>query len=118
MSSNIRVNAVHSILDGHLDEVKEMSVTFAERVEAGEPGYLSYEWFLSDDESTLYIVGLLEDSAAVMHHLTSMGDMIGRFGEIAPTARIEIYGDVSDELREFVAPFSPVIAGHLNGFTR
>lgn len=74
--------------------------------------------FLSDDESKLYIVGLLEDSAAVMHHLTSMGDMIGRFSEIAPTARLEIYGDVSDELRELVAPFGPEIAGHLNGFTR
>lgn len=118
MSSSIRVNAVHSILEGRVDEVKEMSVTFAEKVEAGEPGYLSYEWFLSEDEQTLYIVGLLEDSAAVMHHLTSMGDLIGRFGEIAPSTRIEIYGDVSDELRQFVAPFNPVIAGHLNGFTR
>ena len=118
MSGSIRVNAVHSILEGHVDEVKKMSVAFVEQVEAGEPGYLSYEWFLSDDETKLYIVGLLTDSAAVMHHLTSMGDMIGRFSEIAPTARIEIYGDVSDELREFVAPFGPEIAGHLNGFTR
>jgi len=118
MSSNIRVNAVHSVLEGHVDEVKETPVTLVEKVESGEPGYLSYEWFLSDDETKVYIVGLLEDSAAVMHHLTSMGDMIGRFSEIAPTARIEIYGDVSDELREFVAPFGPQIAGHLNGFTR
>ena len=47
-----------------------------------------------------------------------MGDMIGRFSEIAPTARLESYGDISDELGEFVAPFGAEIAGSLNGFTR
>ena len=40
-----------------------------EEVRAGEPGYLRYEWFLSDDQSTIYIVGLPQDSAAVMAHL-------------------------------------------------
>jgi quinol monooxygenase YgiN len=70
MKSNIRVNAVHEIVQGHLDEFKEMGARMIEKVAAGEPGYLSYEWFLSDDESTLTIVGLLEDSAAVMERIS------------------------------------------------
>jgi hypothetical protein len=44
--------------------------------------------------------------------------MIGRLSEIAPATRIEIYGDVSDELRRAVAPFGAEIAGHWSGFTR
>lgn len=97
---------------------KEMVATMVQEVGSGEPGYLSYEWYLSDDERTCYIVGLLEDSEAVMAHLTNMGQTIGRFSELAPATRIEIYGDVSDELRQFVAPFGAAIVGYWHGFTR
>lgn len=84
MSSYIRVNAVHAVQEGRVDEFKEMVATVIQEVEAGEPGYLS------DDERTCCIVGLLEDSQAVMAHLTNMGEMIGRFSELAPATRIEI----------------------------
>jgi hypothetical protein len=33
---------------------------------------------------------------AVLAHLANAGDMIGRFSELAPTTRLEIFGDVSD----------------------
>lgn len=96
MSDTIRVHAVHAIAEGQADGFKELAATMIAKVEAGEPGYLSYELFLSDDESTCHIVGLLEDSEAVMAHLTNMGEMIGRFSELAPATRIGIFGDVSD----------------------
>ena len=91
---------------------------WSRKVEAGEPGYLSYEWFLNDDEGTCHIVGLLEDSAAVMAHLTNIGEAIGSFSEFAPATRIEIYGDAADESRRFVAPFGAGIVGCRTGCTR
>jgi len=53
-----------------------------------------------------------------MAHLTTMGEMIGRLSELAPSTRIEIYGDVSDQLRRFVAPFGAEIVRYWGGFTR
>jgi quinol monooxygenase YgiN len=118
MTSAIRVHAVHSVREEHGDEFKTMVTAMVEKVRAGEPGYLSYELFLSDDERTCHVVGLLEDSDAVMAHLTGAADTIGRFSELAPSTRIEIFGDVSDELRQLVAPFGAEIVGHWAGFTR
>jgi 2-keto-4-pentenoate hydratase len=54
----------------------------------------------------------------VLAHLANAGDMIGRFSELAPTTRLEIFGAVSDELRQLVAPFGAEIVGHWTGFTR
>jgi quinol monooxygenase YgiN len=118
MTSTIRVHAVHAVREDHVDEFREMVAAMVEKVRVGEPGYLSYEVFLSDDERTCHVVGLLRDSEAVLAHLANAGDMIGRFSELAPTTRLEIFGDVSDELRQLVAPFGAEIVGHWTGFTR
>ena len=118
MTSYIRVNAEHAISDGKIDEFKKMAAEMIKKVEANEPNYLSYEWFLSDDESQCYIIGLFKDSEAMMAHLANIGEMMGPFSEIAPATRIELYGNLSDELRQAVAPFEANISEHWNGFTR
>ena len=118
MNRAIRVHAVHAVGEEHVDEFREMVAAMVEKVRAGEPGYLSYELFLSDDERTCHVVGLLRDSDAVLTHLVNAGDSIGRFSELAPGTRLEIFGDVSDELRQLVAPFGAEIVGHWTGFTR
>lgn len=38
MNKEIRVITVHTITDGHVDEVKRMAATIVARVRAGEPG--------------------------------------------------------------------------------
>ena len=118
MTSTIRVHAVHAVPEEHVDEFKSMVAAMVEQVRTGEPRCLSYELFLSDDKRTCHVVGLLRDSDAVLAHLANAGDSIGRFSEIAPSTRIEIFGDISDELRQLVAPFGAEIVGHWTGFTR
>ena len=118
MTSAIRVHAVHAVREDHVGEFKAMAATMVEKVRVGEPGYLSYEVSLRDDERTCHVVGLLRDSEAVLAHLANAGDMIGRFSELAPITRLEIFGGVSDELRQLVTPFGAEIVGHWTGFTR
>ena len=118
MTSHIRVHAEHAVSEGKLDEFRKMAAEMIHQVEANEPNYLSYEWFLSDDEDTCHIIGLFKDSEAVMAHLANIGEMMGPFSEIAPATGIELYGNPSDELREAVAPFGAKISEHWNGFTR
>ena len=118
MSGPIRVKATHEIIDGRFGDFEELGREMLAKVEATEPGYLSYEWFLDDDGRTCTIVGTLESSEAVLHHLANAGEMIGRFGEIAPTTGIEIFGDPSDELSEALASFGAPVNRHWGGFTR
>jgi len=118
MTGPIRVKATHAIVDGKFDEFRRLGQQFIDKVESTEPGYLSYEWYLSSDEKTCTIVGVLESSDAVMNHLGNVGDLIAQFSEIAPGTGIELYGDPSDELREVAGSFGASIAGHWNGFTR
>lgn len=53
-----------------------------------------------------------------MAHVANIGELIGPLSEIAPATRIEMYGDVSDEVRQFVAPFGATIVGYLDGVVR
>jgi hypothetical protein len=106
-----------------MDEFKKIGAEMIKQVEAGEPNYLSYEYFINDDESKCYIVGLFKDSEAMMAPIAHFGEIMkdpsmGRVGEIGPTTKLELYGNLSDELRQAVAPFGAKIYKHWNGFTR
>jgi len=118
MTSYIRTNAELSIAEGKIDEFKKMAAEMIKKVEANEPGMLSYEWFLSDDESKCYLIEIYKDSEAVMAHFGNIGEMMGPFMEIAQITRIELYGNPSDEVRQAVAPMEPKISEPWNGFTR
>ena len=118
MGSHIRVKATHAVAAERIDEFKKLASEMIDLVAASEPGYSSYEWYLSDDQGTCTILGTLEDSEAVLHHLDNIAEMIGPLSEVAPATGIELYGEVSDELRQAVAPFGAAIAGPFKGFTR
>ena len=118
MTEQIGVKATHSVAAGRVDDFKKLASEMIDVVKASEPGYLSYQWYLSDDEGTCTIVGVLQDSEAVLNHLANIGDMIGPLSEVAPATGIELYGNVSDELRAAVTPFAAEISGRWNGFSR
>jgi hypothetical protein len=54
----------------------------------------------------------------VLAQLAHLGQILGPLDEIAPATRVELYGDLSDEVRQAVAPFGPKIYEHWHGFTR
>ena len=118
MTNYIRAKAEHSISDGKINEFKKLAAEIVDRVEANEPNTLSYEWFLSDDESKCYVVQVYEDSEAVLAHLANIGDLLGPFDEIAPLTGLMIFGSPSDELRQALEPVGPKILEHWFGFTR
>ena len=118
MTDYIRVVAELSISEGKIDEFKKKAAAFIERVEANEPDTLSFELFLSDDESKCYTTEKYEESEALMAHLGNIGDLLGPIFEIAPLTGLMIFGSPSDELRQALAPLSPTFFEHWNGFTR
>lgn len=118
MTDYIRAVAEVSIPEGTIDEFKKLASEIIDRVEATEPETLSYEWFLSEDQRTCYVVQLYQDSEAVMAHLKNIGDLSGPLHELAPLTGLAVFGTPSDELRQALEPAGPRLFAHWNGVTR
>ncbi len=118
MTNYIRATAVHSISAGKMDEFKKLASELIDRVEAGEPGTLCYEWFLSHDESKGNVVQIYENSEAVMAHLKNITDLIEPMHAIAPLTELMIFGNPSDALRQALEPVGALFFEYWNGVTR
>lgn len=118
MKNYIRGTAEHSIAQGRINDFRKLAAEIIDRVEATEPNTLSYEWFLSNDESKCYVVQLYKDSEAAMTHLRNIADLMGPFHEVAPLTGLMIFGSPSDELRQALEPVGAKIFEHWNGVTR
>lgn len=118
MTDSIRAIAEYAIPEGKLDEFKRMAAEIIDEVRANEPNTLSYEWFLSKDESKCYVVQRYRDSEAVLAHLANIADLSGRLHEVAPLTGVMIFGSPSDELRQALERVGPKVFEHWNGVTR
>ena len=114
MTSYLRATAEHSIIEGKVDEFKQLACKIIERVEKTEPSTLSYEWFLSQDESKCYVVQIYKDSNAVLFHLSNIVDLLGPFHEIAPLTELKLFGNPSVKLRHVLEPIGAQIFESLN----
>jgi quinol monooxygenase YgiN len=118
MTSHIRAIAEVSIPEGKINEFKKLAAEIIDKVEAGEPNTLSYEWYLSNDESKCCVVQSYKDSQALMAHLGNIGDLSGPLHKVAPLTGLMIFGSPSDELRKAIEHVEPKIFEPWNGVTR
>ena len=118
MADDIRVVNRYSVLPGNLDEVKRLLRLLVERVRSEDPGTMSYEWYLGDNEGDLYLVGQWRDSKAPIAHeaLFAQDPLVSEFHEKAPLSRSELFGNMSDELARLLPGIKAVKSW--NGFTR
>ncbi len=54
------------------------------------------------------------DSQAVIDHLATVGDQLGAIFGLSDLT-LELYGDVSLELRQALGPFNPSVFSYLQG---
>lgn len=107
-----------SVKDGKLDDFKALMEEMVEGTSA-EPQTLNYEWFVSEDGSTVHIYEKYADSAATVAHVSGfMEKWAGRFMECVDVPRFTVYGSPDDAAREIVAPFGGTYLGHWGGFSR
>lgn len=75
----------------------------------GEAGALQYDWFLSDDQTKCVVLERYASSEAVLAHLANAGALIGQLAGLGGGLAIEVFGDVSPELRQALAATAPPI---------
>ena len=92
-----------AVKDGQLDAFKELM----EEMVAGtseEPGTLNYEWFISDDGSTVHIYEKYADSDATVEHVQGfMEKWARRFMDCVEVNGMTTYGDPDEAARRYHA---------------
>lgn len=107
-----------AVKPGKLDDLRALVVEMVESTRA-EPGALSFEWFLSDDEGTVDIYERYADSAAVMAHMANFGERFAsRFLAALQPTRSTVFGPASDEVRSALEALGATHMSFFGGFVR
>jgi quinol monooxygenase YgiN len=84
-----------------------------------EAGALAYQWFISDDQTTVHVYERYADSDAVLEHLKSFGEKFAeRLLAAVDLTRFVVYGAPSDEATQGLSGLGPTYLGPFGGFIR
>jgi quinol monooxygenase YgiN len=107
-----------SVKEGQLDALRELM----EEMVAGtseEPGTLNYEWFISDDGSTVHLYEKYADSAAAVAHMQAFGTKwAGRFMGSVDVQRVTAYGNPDEAAQKALAQMGAKQLATWGGFAR
>jgi quinol monooxygenase YgiN len=108
-----------AIKPGKLDSFKVLVNEMVETIQASEPGTMSYELFISEDEKTCHIYEQYVDAAAVGAHLDNFGQTFAeRLAAAIEVTSFTVYGTPSDAVKEALRDFGVAYMAPLGGFAR
>ena len=89
-----------SIREGKLAELEAAMKHLTTFVEANMPRLISYGFFLDEAQTQMTVVAFHPDSASLAFHLDTGADEFRKFSDLIDLVRIEVYGQVSDDVLE------------------
>jgi len=104
MSEPIVFISHFKIKEGKLEDVKELSKTVSNFIEANKPGTAAFLQFINADGTELSIIHIFPDADAFDKHNEGAGERSNKaFELIVPTHR-DIYGMPSDQAMAILTP--------------
>lgn len=91
---------ISGIREGKLKKLKMAMKDLASFVEANVPQLISYGFWLDETQTQMTVVALHPDSASIEYHMDECGPEFRKFAELIQLSRIDVYGDVSESVRE------------------
>jgi hypothetical protein len=118
MSDQIKYTVEWTISDGKLGEFRRLADITADFVRVNEPDMLGYQWFFNSDHSKCYLMESAPDCRTMLEHYQKIGVILPAFLKIAEITRFEVYGNVSEQDMQSVAPYGAICYGFYDGFVR
>jgi len=107
-----------AVKDGRLDTFEQLMREMVEGTSA-EPQTLAYEWYISDDGGSVYVLEKYADSDAFLSHVEGfLAKWAGRMMECVEITRFVVGGDPSTAVREILDGFGATYARPWGGFSR
>ena len=94
----ITATALFKIKEGKLEEFKELIPALISTVKEKDPGTLTYDWYLNENNMECEVVEIYADSQAVIAHSGNVGEILQKVLEVADLS-LKLYGNPSEELR-------------------
>jgi hypothetical protein len=91
---------VSAIREGKHDELEAAMDNLSRFVEEHMPRVAYYAFFLDEARATMTVVAVHPDSASLEFHMDQGNEEFRKFGHLLDLSRIDVYGDVSDGVRE------------------
>ena len=89
-----------AIREGKQQELEAAMKDLAAFVEANMPRVISYGLFLDESRMQMTVVALHPDSESLEFHMDTGAAEFQKFADLIDLSRIEVYGVVSDGVRE------------------
>ena len=116
--SPIRVNTRLAARGADPEPCRRAVRSLVERVEAQDPGALSYETFESELASDFRILEVHASAEALQSHLTNAAPHLEGFDAVCETLEVEVFGSPSEALRSELEAWRSVMHRPHDGFTR
>lgn len=117
MEDRITLILEMTVNEGQLDALKEVVAEMVAKAEA-EEGTVGYEWYISEDESTITVHEHYRDSEAAKVHGGNVMPLIPKMISLAKPVRTVAYGNPSDEVRQMFGALGANWNAPLAGFSR
>jgi quinol monooxygenase YgiN len=85
------------IKPGRANAFKAAAAALFERTR-DEPDTLRYEYFMSDDETRNFNIEVFRNADGFVKHNRNVADIVGALFENADVVKIDVVGDVNDDL--------------------
>jgi quinol monooxygenase YgiN len=90
------------------------SAELVEKIRSTDKGTVAFGVYPAGGGEYIFLE-LYENSEAALSHLANVGSLLERMGDVAEiTAALEVYGDISDQLREVYAGWNAQVAPPLH----
>ena len=98
ITENIYWTITGKVKDGELENMKKAIEAMVVETRT-EDGAMSYDFWLSEDDTTLYIDERYKDSQATLEHMKNVGNLLPAFIGCVDLEPITIIGNYSTELK-------------------
>ena len=97
--SKIIAIATIEILDGKLEQFKEILVELMDHVSKTEPDTLIYNWYINEEGTICQLIEQYANSEAAMFHAVNYAPFKPRLDECRKVQQLVIYGSLDENFR-------------------
>ncbi|WP_299465150.1 antibiotic biosynthesis monooxygenase [uncultured Microscilla sp.] len=102
MEDRVIIIATSKLIEGQLPQLQEVIKELQAHCINTEEGMLQYDWYVSEDSSTIKVLETYVNAEAVLFHFDNYKSFASRLGEFREFVSLEVYGKASEELRQKV----------------
>ncbi|HTI93498.1 MAG TPA: antibiotic biosynthesis monooxygenase [Puia sp.] len=118
MTKQVQYTSEFSIINGKIDEFKNIMRSIVDGVEVNEPDVNGYQVYLDEEENKAFIVEWFRNSEAILTHLVNVGPRFPELLAIAPLVRLEVFGNLSKDAEAALKSIGAQIFKYHEGFIR